>query len=58
VSDAYDQGYDLFRREPDLLLATVWNRAVALHRDTDYQHEFVDGYRSARRHFDGFRKGG
>jgi hypothetical protein len=44
---SYDQGYDLFKRHPELLLAQVWWRAP---KDftKEQANEFVDGHRAAR----------
>ena len=56
MSDAYDAGYDLFKNEPELLLAEVWWRAAP--RPSDERQEFVDGYRAARKQHDEFRREG
>jgi len=52
MSEPYDSGFDLFKREPELSLATVWWRAGDL--PPDIRHEFVAGYQTAREQHDEF----
>jgi hypothetical protein len=49
--NAYDKGFELFRREPELLLVEVCQRA-ALEDQTD----FLAGYIAARRQRDEYER--
>lgn len=50
--NAFDEGFDLFKREPELMLTEVWWRAHA--KDGDPQ-EFVEGYKAARKQHDEYK---
>lgn len=49
--NAYDRGFELFRREPNLLLIEVCRRAP-----TENPAEFVAGYIAARRQRDEYQR--
>jgi hypothetical protein len=51
-----DAGFDLFKEEPELMVAAVWQRAAKLTEDRDQQREFVNAYIDARRQRDEYRR--
>src|SRR5262245_36578528 len=55
-NDYFDFGFDLFKREPDLMLVEVWRRATSYTGNFGEQHEVVEGYREARRQRDEYRR--
>jgi hypothetical protein len=56
VSDAFDKGSDLFKSDPELLLAAVWHVAAKQYQNLDNQREFVNGYTAARTHRDAYHR--
>jgi len=55
ATEAFDAGFDLFKREPELILSAVWWRAPK-GAPFPEQHEFVEGYREARRQRDEYER--
>jgi len=55
MTEAFDAGFDLFKREPELILADVWWRAPK-GASFPEQHEFVEGYRAAREKHDEYER--
>ena len=53
---AYDEGFNLFKREPTLMLAEVYWRAQACGYKNHEQHVYVDGYRIARLQHDNHQR--
>ena len=51
MTSAFDQGFDLFKRAPDLLLAEVCRR-----HPIETSLEFMEGYRTARLQHDAFER--
>ena len=56
MSDISDMGADFFKLSPDLLAAAVWREAGKVYPDIDSQREFVNGYITARRQRDEYRR--
>jgi hypothetical protein len=52
--DYWELGFNLHRKEPDLILARVWWRAGELSKRREDQFDFVSGYGAARRQKDGY----
>jgi hypothetical protein len=50
--DYWELGFDLYKAEPDLILAKVWWRAGELSQRQEDQFNFVFGYSTARRQKD------
>ena len=56
MANAEDEGWALFRAQPELLVAAVWHEAAKHYPSIDDQREFVNGYINARRRADEKRK--
>jgi hypothetical protein len=54
--DWYDLGYDLFKAEPELLGAAVWQHVTALTERQENQFNFVSGFHAARRQHDDYER--
>ena len=54
MNDIFSAGFDLFKKEPELMLAEVWRRAHALGHSFDDQHTYVDGFCAARAKHDDY----
>jgi hypothetical protein len=52
--DYWELGFQLYSREPDLILADVWWRAGKLSAKQEDQFNFVFGYSTARRQRDDY----
>jgi hypothetical protein len=52
----FENGYNLFKRESELILAEVWRRATKLYAYLGDQHEYVEGYKAGRRQRDEFTR--
>ena len=52
MTDAFNDGYDLFKREPELMLAEVYWRAQACGYNNSEQNDYINGYRAARARHD------
>lgn len=48
MSDYFEEGHELYLREPELLLIEVWRRALSTWTDAE-REAFVGGYYSMRR---------
>lgn len=51
MTDPFEQGYELYKQEPDLLLIEVWRRALPFW-SRDKQEAFLMGYIAMRRQRD------
>lgn len=56
MSNAEDEGWTLFKEQPELLVAAVWHVAAKHYQDRYDQMEFVNGYINARRQQDEHRR--
>lgn len=54
--DYTEQGYDLFKINPDLLLAAVWWEADMRSKRLEDQFNFVAGYSAARKRRDDYER--
>ena len=54
--NASDEGWALFRAQPELLAAAVWREAAKHYPDIHTQREFVNAYIEARRKADERRR--
>ena len=50
----FDDGYEQFKTQPDLLLVEVWRLAMAF-ADHDEAEAFVSGYQAARAKHDAYK---
>jgi hypothetical protein len=56
MSNAYDQGYELFKLDPSLTLLEIWRHAARLYVDREQQDEFVSSYVASRMRKDEFER--
>jgi hypothetical protein len=54
--DYWELGFNLYKVEPELILAKVWWRANELSKRQEDQYNFVFGYSAARRQRDGYEQ--
>ena len=54
--NAEDEGYALFKAEPELLVAAVWHVAAKQFPEREDQFNFVNAYITARRRADERRR--
>jgi len=54
--DYWELGFQLFSKEPELILATIWWRAGELSKRREDQFDFVSGYGTARRQHDDYQR--
>lgn len=52
-ADAFDEGYELYQREPELMLSEVWWRVPSSYTIADAE-AFVIGYITVRRQRDDY----
>jgi hypothetical protein len=55
-SDAFDQGFELFKREPELLGVEVWWRANKAVDKVQDQFDYVTGYMTGRHQRDDYER--
>ena len=53
---AFDDGYDLFKREPELMLVEVYWHAQARGYKKSEQNDYINGYRAARAKHDDYMR--
>jgi hypothetical protein len=56
TTDSFDEGYELYQREPELMLSEVWWRVPRSYTIADAE-AFVMGYITMRRQRDDYAEG-